>query len=239
MKTQAPSGNFRDEEIRIREVYAKRPAASSGHYSWFDTANLLAIQERERRLLLAFKRLGLTQLDHLRLLDVGCGEGFWFQQFIHWGMCPENLFGVDLLPERVEQARYSCPAGVTVECASATNLRFPDGSFDLVLQSTLFSSVLHQPTRIQIAQEMLRVLRPQGFVLWYDFHVQNPNNPDVSGVTKKEIRRLFPGCRMQFEKLTLLPPLGRIIAPRSIVLYRLLSGMRLLSTHYLALIEKP
>ena len=32
-----------------------------------------------------------------------------------------------------------------------------------------------------VAEEMLRVLKPQGLILWYDYHVNNPWNKDVRG----------------------------------------------------------
>jgi len=36
----------------------------------------------------------------------------------------------------------------------------------------------------KIAGEMLRVLKPSGFILWYDYHMNNPKNPDVRGLRK-------------------------------------------------------
>jgi len=37
----------------------------------------------------------------------------------------------------------------------------------------------------KIASEMLRVLKVDGITVWYDFHMNNPQNPDVRGVKKK------------------------------------------------------
>jgi ubiquinone/menaquinone biosynthesis C-methylase UbiE len=36
-----------------------------------------------------------------------------------------------------------------------------------------------------IVREMLRVLNPEGFVLWYDYHVNTPRSPDVRRVKKR------------------------------------------------------
>jgi len=90
----------------------------------------------------------------------------------------------------------------------------------------------------QIANEMLRKLRVDGMIVWYDFHVNNPANPDVRGIARAEIRRLFPDCRIHLEKLTLAPPLGRPIARMSHGLYRALSAIKPLCTHYLGIIRK-
>jgi hypothetical protein len=34
---------------------------------------------------------------------------------------------------------------------------------------------------------MVRVLKPEGLILWYYYHVNNPSNPDVRGVKCREI----------------------------------------------------
>ena len=90
----------------------------------------------------------------------------------------------------------------------------------------------------QIAAEMLRVVKPQGLILWYDYPVNNPWNPDVRGVTKTEIAQLFPGCAIALQRLTLLPPLTRRLAPYSWLLCALLSRLPWLCTHYLGVIRR-
>ena len=89
-----------------------------------------------------------------------------------------------------------------------------------------------------VAEEMLRVLNPSGFILWYDYHVNNPWNKDVHGVKKGEIHRLFPGCRITLHRITLAPPLTRLLAPHSFLLCSLLEKLRILNTHYLGVIQK-
>jgi ubiquinone/menaquinone biosynthesis C-methylase UbiE len=198
----------------------------------------LMIQEREMEVLSMLSRSGVDSLEEKRILEIGCGTGYWLRAFLQWGALPENIFGIDLLPGRIELARKICPQRVRLECGSAAKLAFPDASFDLVLQSTVFSSILDPAMKQRIAAEMLRVTKPDGFVLWYDFHVNNPNNPNVRGIRKSEISRLFPGCRIHIRRITLAPPIGRFVGRFSPLLYTLLSRTRILCTHYLNLIEK-
>ena len=66
----------------------------------------------------------------------------------------------------------------------------------MVLQSTVFTSIQDDGLKAQVAAEMMRVVRPDGLILWYDFRVNNPRNPDVTGVGKTEILRLFPGLKV-------------------------------------------
>lgn len=227
----------RQEEDRVRTAYARRHSGEL--YSWLNPAHVFAMQERERRVLQLIASGRLAPLGERRILDVGCGTGQWLRDFVRWGARPEQLVGVDLLAERVEEARRLCPPGIQVECGSATHLPFPAGEFDIVLQSTVFTSVLAPAVRQMIAAEMQRVLRPGGAVLWYDFRVSNPRNQDVRGVGRREIRDLFPGCLVRLRSITLAPPLTRRLAFRAPILCHVLERVPWLRTHYLGLIVKP
>jgi ubiquinone/menaquinone biosynthesis C-methylase UbiE len=226
------------ETLRVRSAYARRDGRRDQKtYSYFNVANLFIIQERERRLLALLARHGYSDLSERSILEVGCGSGFWMRQFIHWGAKPENMVGVDLRPECITKGRHLCPAGVKLECLNAAQLPYPERSFDLVMQSTAFSSILDRDTREQVGAEMLRVLKCGGAILWYDFFVNNPTNRDVRGVRKGEIERLFPGCNVFTERVTLAPPLACRLARFSWSLCEALVHLRILNTHYLALIQ--
>ena len=224
------------EEERIRATYARRD--DNNRYTRFDPAELFTLQQRERRALTLLKDYGRAPLSGQRILDVGCGAGEWLRSFIQWGAMPENLVGIDLLPNRVDEATRLCPAAVTILRGRANELPFPDSHFDIVLQATVFTSVLDASLKRAIAAEMLRVVRADGLILWYDFHVNNPWNPDVRGVAKAEIRTLFPGCRIDLRRATLAPPICRRVARYSWMMCHLLETAPLLRTHYLGVIRK-
>jgi hypothetical protein len=86
---------------------------------------------------------------------------------------------------------------------------------------------------------MLRVLKPGGAVLWYDFHFDNPRNADVKAVTPREVRALFPGCRVTLKRAGLAPPVARRLAPLSWMACHVLEKVPFLCTHHLGLIERP
>ena len=231
--------DFKDREAgRIREAYARRQKGNQGRYSFLNPSHVLIIQERDGELLSLLSRYGVESLERKRILEIGCGTGYLLRAFLQWGALPDNVFGIDLLQERIDQARKLCPYGVRLECGNAAALDFPDASFDLVMQSVVFSSILDPEMRQQIAGEMLRVLRPGSFALWYDFFVDNPRNPDVRGVRRSEIRKLFPGCQIHVRRITLAPPIGRLVGQYSPFVYMLLSRGKILCTHYLGLIKK-
>jgi hypothetical protein len=82
------------------------------------------------------------------------------------------------------------------------------------------------------------LLRSEGIILWYDYHVNNSWNKDVRGVNRREITQLFPDCRIELKRTTLLPPLARFLAPYSYLGCYLLAKVPLLCTHYLGVIRK-
>jgi ubiquinone/menaquinone biosynthesis C-methylase UbiE len=182
---------------------------------------------------------GLMPLAGKRILEVGCGTGKWLRDLIAWGADPELIFGVELLEASAARARRLCPQAVTIECGNAAQLRFASGSFDIVLQATVFTSVLDEDMKRAMAAEMLRVLRPQGVILWYDFFLKNPRNPYVQPVTQGDIRQLFPGCSLELQRVSLAAPLARLLAPRSWAACSVLSRLPPLCTHYLGAICRP
>jgi ubiquinone/menaquinone biosynthesis C-methylase UbiE len=177
-------------------------------------------------------------LSGKQILEVGCEKGRFLLDLIRWGASPEGLTGVDILPEHITAARSICPRGVSLHSQNAAVLPYRDASFDLVIQGTTFSSIPDPNTRARAASEMLRVSHSTGAILWYDFFVDNPRNRDVRGIRKREILNLFPDCRVQIQKITLAPPIARFVAPRSRVIFEFLSSLRILDTHYLALIRR-
>lgn len=226
------------EEERIRLAYAVR-SAKDPRYSMFSPSHLFRVQECEKEVLTLLTGAGMTDLGDARILEVGCGTGTWLRDFVRWGASPNNLFGIDLLSERVAQARLLCPAGTIIRQGSAAAVDLPDASFDIVLQSTVMTSVLDDRMRRQIASEMLRLVKQTGFILWYDFYVNNPRNPDVRAVRRTEIGQLFPNCRVSLRRVTLAPPLTRALAGRSWLATYALSHIPWLCTHYLGAIYPP
>ena len=232
-----PVNSVSAEEARIRAAYARRKEMDA-RYSWFNPAYQFMAHQRERAFLALLYRCGVTELDSRKILEVGCGTGQWLRNFVNWGARPENISGIDLLSDRVSRARRLCPPGVRIECASAAQLPFASEKFDLVLQSTVFTSILDQDLKRRVVAEMMRVVKPDGVILWYDYHVNNPWNPDVRGIKRREIGSLFPGCRIELQRMTLLPPLARRLAPYSFLACYFLEKVPLLCTHYLGIIRK-
>jgi ubiquinone/menaquinone biosynthesis C-methylase UbiE len=237
MRSPVASKSEADDLDRLRREYAQREQrfAGSDIYSPFNQANLFKLQQRQRATLSALRSQGVTGLAQKRILEVGCGRGVVLLEYLGCGAVASGLFGVDLLFDRLQEAAIVLP-GLPLAGADGQHLPYPAATFDLVSQYMAFSSILNDQVKANLAQEMLRVLKPGGIVVWYDFWL-NPTNPQTRGILPDEIRRLFPGCDYHFTKTTLAPPLARRIVPFSWAMALLLESLKLFNSHYLALIR--
>lgn len=220
-----------NEVERIKSVYCQRRRKTESTYS------CLFSQQREREIKEVLRREGIASLPTKTILDVGCGSGATLSYFLRDGVRPENLYGIDLLPERIEEAKrlYS---GIYFTCGNAEELAYPDKFFDIITQSTTFTSILDTKMRKGIATEMLRVLKANGVIIWHDYRFDNPFNPDVKGIGKKEIENLFRDCQFDFRLMNLNPLIARPLSKFSWRLCKILEKIPILKTHWLVTIKK-
>jgi ubiquinone/menaquinone biosynthesis C-methylase UbiE len=223
---------------RIRSTYARwRQELPPDRYARTNPAQLYALQNLENALLGLLRREGISSFAGMRVLDVGCGRGAVLRQLLEYGADPALLKGIDLLPENLLESRRLAPHIKTV-CCSASRLPFPDTSFDVVLQFALFTSVLNATMRQQIAVEISRVLVSGGRLIWYDFFYNNPGNANVRGIRRAEIAKLFPQFTMSARRVTIAPPLGRILARFGPAIYHSVAQARIFCTHYVCVMSK-
>ncbi len=197
------------EQEDIRQRYARRKDA--GISRLYDPASAYTrhvVAEREA-VYEKILRERFSDLHRVRMLEVGAGTGGNLPFFMRLGIPVENIFANELLEDRlVDLKRVIPPAQVTGGDARA--LAYV-GEFDLVFQSTVFTSVLDDRFKRELAERLWTCTRPGGMILWYDFTYDNPRNPDVKGVPVREIRSLFPGAPVVTHRVTVAPPIGRRI----------------------------
>ena len=107
-----------------------------------------------------------------RVLEVGVGTGLNLPMYPHG--C--SVTGIDISVEMLRKARGRAKelgrGNVTLSVMDASNLQFPDDTFDHVLATYVISAV---PDPVKTLLEMRRVCKPQGHVVILNhFRSENP-----------------------------------------------------------------
>jgi len=180
----------------------------------------------ERSLIRAFARIP-TNLSRQCILDVGCGGGGSWYQLFRLGVTPHKTIGMDLNFERLVGIHNLYPQ-CTAAHADGVSMPFADGSFDVVYESTMFVTLPDDRVRAGIAAEMLRVCRPNGYLVLVDWRTPKFWDRNYKALTRNEVRRLFGVGRITslvgVFRGALVPPLGRLISTYSGALYFLIAG---------------
>lgn len=220
------------KNAEIIERYNKRDKNSVLQTKYDSLYQKNIILEREKEFESIIKSRFQLSINKLKFIEIGAGTGINIDFVKRLGFSDRNVFANEINPGRIKILRKKFPEINVIE-GDALDLSFKE-SFDIVMQSTLFTSVLDEGKRELLAKKMFSMLRDGGIILWYDFIFNNPRNPDVRKVTKNDIIKLFPQAnRIIFKKVTLAPPIGRMIGD----LYSFFNYFKFLRTHLIAVIE--
>jgi ubiquinone/menaquinone biosynthesis C-methylase UbiE len=223
----------------IAQQYARRKiTVEPDRYDPTKPSVYLPQQERHRALIRLIKKYLQCAVADCRVIEVGCGTGGNLLELLQLGFSTRNIVANELLDERLNVARERLPEGITLIGGDARKLGIKKESFDIVMQSTVFSSILDENVQEELAQKMWQWVVPGGGVLWYDFTYNNPTNPDVRGVKIKRIRELFPEGNMIIKHVTLAPPISRRVCQLHPNMYHIFNAVPLLRTHVLCWIGK-
>jgi ubiquinone/menaquinone biosynthesis C-methylase UbiE len=223
------------EADRIRVVYGEYDRDPNVQRRWDpaqpgNAANRARLKESLQSL--------LTNVEQLRVLEIGCGSGDVLLLLKELGATEENLHGVDLREDAIAQAQARLPKA-SFKVANAESLDVEQGSFDMVLLFTVLSSVLADASRQRIAAEAERTLKPGGAIVWYDMRFPNPWNRNVRPISRAELDVLFPGCEKSLCGATLIPQIARRIGPFTAALFPILHAVPILRSHWLGALRKP
>lgn len=98
--------------------------------------------------------------DGYKILDLGCGAGFWLVEFNARGF--KNLYGVDLTSAAIELSKKRAELygfDVQLSMQNAEELTFPDSSFDHV---NCQGVIHHTPNTDKAVAEISRILKAGG-----------------------------------------------------------------------------
>lgn len=193
---------------------------------WFQHSRERAIS----RLLRSFDR----EMEGWKVLDIGCGAGKLMLLLNEMNIGRYGLLtGYDVSKTALNPSitKLGLPLTVTTE----NSLPYYDASFDLIMQAVVFSSVPREETRKLLATELVRVLKPGGYILWYDV-IKTAGT--LVGFSRRDIDALFPEFRFQGFCCGLPFGLAGALCYKSQVLASLVEAIGLSNSHIAALLKK-
>ena len=114
-------------------------------------------------------------------LDVGCGNGAFTELLIE-RCAPRGITGIDPAEAQLSYARSrSGCRGAQFQKGDAMALPFPDASFDA---ATMALVIFFVPEPAKGVSEMVRIVRPGGFVAAYTWDLMNGGFPFITMQTE-------------------------------------------------------
>jgi len=98
-----------------------------------------------------------SKTDGIRLLDIGCGYGFFLKKMVQYGWQVE---GIEVSRPGRDYARREL--GLCIHAKSLEAMAFPSEQFDVV---TLFYVIEHVHNPALVLKEVYRILKPNGMLL--------------------------------------------------------------------------
>ncbi len=150
------------------------------------------IDFREAKVQFVHELVSWSGLDQLprgsRILDVGCGIGGSSRILAnYYGF---NVTGITISPAQVKRAKeltpYECKCNFKV--MDALDLKFEDGTFDGVWS---VEAGAHMNNKTKFAEQMLRTLRPGGFLALADWNSRDFKKKPPSIIEKIILKQLL------------------------------------------------
>jgi len=161
-----------DQKTYIRDVYSKAWIASRH--------NMTEVGDYNRSL--------CSLIQHLvprdsRLCEVAIGTGWPIADYLQ--RHGYRVSGVDIAPNLIDRCKQ-INQNIAAKVGDAENLEYPSASFDCVY---CFHSTWYIPHLLDALEEMLRVCKPHGLVL---FDILNMSNKKTARAYKKHVFRQTP-----------------------------------------------
>jgi len=98
----------------------------------------------------AAKAIAATAIEHPKVLEVGCGSGYYSEVFATLLPDQVSYTGIDYSEAMIARARTHFPS-MAFEVADATRLPYADGAFDIVFNGVSLMHIIEYPAAIHEA----------------------------------------------------------------------------------------
>ncbi len=148
------------------------------------------------------------QLDRPKILDMGCGTGWFTEQLSHLGV----PLGIDLSETAIDVARSLFP-NINFMAGNLYELVFPEKEFDVIVSQEVIS---HVEDQVKLMDMMAQLLKPNGylilttvnkFVIERTYQASDPREHIKEWLSKKALKRLLQP-NFQILRATTVIPMG-------------------------------
>ena len=147
--------------------------------SWSSSYYMTYIEERQarkksydRQYQARLRMIEKYQPEKGRLLDLGCGAGFFLNSARERGW---DCHGIDIVPEFVQYANDSLGLA-KVQCGSLEDLKYPENHFQVVM---MWDLIEHLPHPTQALKSLRNMISPNGLIV-----LMTPNAKNAAWVKK-------------------------------------------------------
>lgn len=154
-------------------------------------------KKAERNIAKVRQCLSTIKLSDIRdVLELGCGIGAVAAYLA--ATYEMDVTGTDYDSEQIKIARRMHPETERLQYSveDAAQLSFEDASFDLIVSQNVFHHISNWPAAVN---EIARVLKPEGFLLWLDLAFPKFIHTLLQPLVKKHSLYCFSDVKSAFE----------------------------------------
>jgi ubiquinone/menaquinone biosynthesis C-methylase UbiE len=186
-----------DYERHVAHLLAQHPLekAMSLAVGSDDVADFAAVGRLEAQLL---RNMGLG--PGMRLVDLGCGSGR-LATALH-NTIDISYIGIDIIQSLLDYAKTKAP-NYSFILHRQLSIPQPTASADMMCAFSLFTHLLHAETYIYL-EEAVRVLKPNGRVVFSFLEFSEPTHWDIFVQTKNAQKVSTPPLNMFIERCAII-----------------------------------
>jgi ubiquinone/menaquinone biosynthesis C-methylase UbiE len=223
------------ERERVGEVYQGYAASAAKQRDWSaENPGNIAIRAELAGAVFGLAGARLRRAE--RILDVGCGSGWWLARLAADPHVSASLEGVELLAERQAAATQRVPEAA-IRLGDARRLPYGNRHFDAVTMFTVLSSLSSVADALVAFGEALRVVRPPGVLVVWEPRLPNPLNRHTLWITGGMLREAAGANPITVRTTTVLPFVARRLGRRTERLYPRLAEVAPLRSHRLVCVN--
>lgn len=180
--------NEEQEEVqRIRSFYENKLI------SYFIPLNYSLLLFKEKALYSFLSENYQKTLSTAKIMVIGFGDGSAVYSLIKYGAKPRNIYGTEIVKDYYEDLKFNIP-DANLRMVDNFIMPYPNGLFDIVIQTEFLSMIKNDNARLKMASEMFRLIKKGGNIFSYD--IKKSKDPNIILLDLVQLKRLFPDANM-------------------------------------------